>query len=57
MFEWAKYRTAKGVETGISTHQLRLVHVYKEDENKVISIVTNQFQWDYNTITELYKRR
>jgi hypothetical protein len=34
-----------------------LVHVYKEDENKVIAIITNQLDWEYNTIAELYKKR
>ncbi len=49
--------SAKAVETGISEHTLRLVHVYKEDENKVIAIITNQLDWSYNTIAELYKKR
>jgi hypothetical protein len=47
----------KAIETGISKHKLRLVHVYKEDENKVIEIITNQLDWEYNTIAELYKKR
>jgi len=47
----------KAVETGISEHKLRLVHVYKENENKVIAIITNQLDWEYNTIAELYKKR
>jgi hypothetical protein len=47
----------KAVETGISEHKLRLVHVYKEDENKVIAIITNQIDWEYNTIADLYKKR
>jgi len=47
----------KAIETGISEHKLRLVHVYKEDENKVIAIITNQLDWSYNTIAELYKKR
>ena len=34
-----------------------MVHVYKEDENKVIAIITNQLDWKYNTIAELYKKR
>lgn len=42
---------------GISEHKLRLVHVYKEDENKVITIITNQLEWQYNTIAKLYKKR
>ena len=47
----------KAVDTGISEYKLRLVHVYKEDENKVIAIITNQLDWEYNTIAELYKKR
>jgi hypothetical protein len=47
----------KAIETGISTQRLRLVHVYKEDENKVIALITNQLDWEYNTIAELYKKR
>lgn len=47
----------KAIESGISEHKLRLVHVYKEDENKVIVIITNQLDWEYNTIAQLYKKR
>jgi hypothetical protein len=47
----------KAKEIGISEHKLRLVHVYKEDEKKVIVIITNQLDWEYNTIAELYKKR
>jgi hypothetical protein len=47
----------KAIETGISEHKLRLIHVYKEDENKVIAIITNQLDWQYNTIAALYKKR
>ena len=47
----------RAIETGISKHKLRLVHVYKEDENKVIAIITNQLDWEYNTIAALYKKR
>jgi hypothetical protein len=49
--------STKAVETGISRQKLRLVHVYKEDENKVIAIITNQLDWEYNTIAALYKKR
>lgn len=47
----------KAIEAGIHNHELRLVHVYKEDENKVITIITNQLNWEYNTIAQLYKKR
>ena len=49
--------SVKAKQVGISEHKLRLVHVYKEDENKVIVIITNQLDWEYNTIAELYKKR
>jgi IS4 transposase len=49
--------SAKAIEISISAHKLSLVHVYKKDENKVISIITNQLDWEYNTIAELYKKR
>jgi hypothetical protein len=47
----------KAKKVGISEHKLRLVHVYKQDENKVIAIITNQLDWSYNTIADLYKKR
>jgi hypothetical protein len=30
------------MERGISEQKLRLAHIYKEDENKVTAIITNQ---------------
>jgi hypothetical protein len=47
----------KALECGISQQKLRLVHVYKEDENKIIEIITNQLEWEALTISELYKKR
>lgn len=47
----------KAVETGISGQKLRLVHVYKEDEDKVIEIISNQLDWSAETIARLYKKR
>ena len=55
--EIIRLNSNKAIETGISEHKLRLVHVYKKDENKVIVIITNQLDWEYNTIAELYKKR
>lgn len=49
--------SAKALATGIDKHQLRLVHVYKEDEDRVIEIITNQLEWDARTIADLYKKR
>jgi len=49
--------SSKAKEIGISEYKLRLVHVWKEDEKKVIAIITNQLDWSYNTISNLYKKR
>ena len=49
--------STKAVEIGISKEKLRLVHVYKEDENKVIEIITNNLEWSARTIADLYKKR
>jgi len=55
--EIIRLSSSKAKEVGISEHELRLVHVWKEDENKVITIITNQLDWSYNTIADLYKKR
>lgn len=47
----------KAIKTEISEVQLRLVHVYKADQNKVIEIITNQLAWKARTIADLYKKR
>lgn len=36
---------------------MRLISVYKEDQNKVIEIITNQLDWSAPTIADLYKKR
>lgn len=55
--EIIRLTSPKAIECGIAQQQLRLVHVYKEDENKIIEIITNQLEWDASTISELYKKR
>ena len=47
----------KAIEKGINKHKLRLVKVYKEDENKVIEIITNNLELSARTIADLYKKR
>lgn len=47
----------KAIKTGISEYKLRRVAVYKEDENKIIEIITNQLDWKARTIADLYKKR
>lgn len=44
-------------KAGIDRIQLRRVAIYKEDENKVIEVITNNLDWEAATIGELYKRR
>ena len=47
----------KAIKSNIGKQKLRLVSVYKEDENKVIHIITNQLDWKARTIADLYKKR
>ena len=49
--------SSQAKKIGISEQQLRLVSVYKPDENKVIEIITNQLDWTARTIADLYKKR
>ena len=47
----------KAIKEGMDNVKLRLVHVYKEDENKVIEIISNNLEWSARTIADLYKSR
>lgn len=47
----------KAEDTGMEKVKLRLVHVYKEDENKVVEIISNNLDWSARTIADLYKKR
>ena len=40
----------------MNEHKLRIVSHYKEDENKVIHIITNNLDWTPRTIVDLYKK-
>ena len=42
---------------GFKNKKLRLVKIYKEDENKIIDIMTNQLDWTAKTIADPYKSR
>lgn len=55
--ELIRLTSQKAKQTGISQKSLRLVSVYKADENEVIHIITNQLNWSARTIADLYKRR
>ncbi len=52
-----KLNSKQAIKKGINNVELRLVHVYKEDENKFIEIITNQLDWKARTIADLYKKR
>ena len=47
----------KAIETTINEHNLRLVTVYRAEDNKVIHIITNNLDWTARTIADLYKKR
>lgn len=55
--EIIRLRSKKAENIAIDTTELRLVSVYKEDENKTIYIITNQLGWKARTIADLYKKR
>jgi hypothetical protein len=55
--EIIRLTSKKALGTGINQVKLRLVHVYKPDQNKVIEIITNQLDWTARTIADLYKKR
>ena len=55
--EIIKLTSSQAEKTKISECKLRLVAVYKEDENKVIQIITNNLNWTARTIANLYKKR
>lgn len=47
----------KAIKSGISSKDLRLVSVYKPEENKTLYIITNNLEWEARTIADLYKKR
>lgn len=49
--------SSKAIETGINMQKRRLVHVYKQDENKVIEIITKNLEWAARTMADLSKKR
>lgn len=44
-------------DAGIDREVFRRVAIYKEDENKVIVVITNNLDWTAVVVAELYKRR
>jgi hypothetical protein len=55
--ELIRFTGKEAKKAGLEGVIFRLVTVYKEDENKVIHLVTNQTDWQAITIADLYKKR
>jgi len=55
--EIIRLTSPKAQKTGIDNFRFRPIKVYKEDENKVIEIITNNLEWSARTIADLYKKR
>jgi hypothetical protein len=55
--ELIKFTSKEARKAGLEGVPFRLVTVYKEDENKVIHLITNQVDWQAITIADLYKKR
>lgn len=45
------------IENGVEQMEFRRVAVYIEEDNRVIELICNNFEWSAATIAELYKRR
>ena len=55
--ELIKFTSINAKKAGLEGKIFRLVTVYKEDENKIIYLITNQIDWQAITIADLYKKR
>lgn len=47
----------KALKTGINHYALRRIAVYDSEQDRTIELITNNFEWEANTISELYKKR
>jgi hypothetical protein len=48
---------SKAIETKINQYTLRRIAIYDAEQDRTIELITNNFEWDANTISELYKKR
>ena len=55
--ELIKFTSKDAKKAGLENVIFRLTTVYKEDENKVIHLISNQVDWQAITIADLYKKR
>ena len=54
--EQIKFTSKDALKAGLEGQIFRLVTGYKEDENKVIRLITNQMDWQAITIADLYRK-
>jgi len=47
----------KAIDTKLCDKELRLVSSWNETEQKEVEILTNNLEWDLETVSELYRRR
>jgi dTDP-4-dehydrorhamnose 3,5-epimerase-like enzyme len=47
----------QATKSGIEMYAMRRVAVYDPEKDRTIELITNNFDWSANTISELYKRR
>lgn len=55
--ELIQFTNKAAQKAGLEGKLFSFVTVYKEDENKVIHLITNQIDWQAITIADLYKKR
>ncbi len=55
--ELIRFTSNKAKESKIDEITFRLVTVYREEDGKVLHIITNQLTWEARTIADLYKKR
>lgn len=47
----------QAAKTGVAPYAMRRVVVYDEENDRTIELITNNFEWSTNTVSQLYKRR
>jgi hypothetical protein len=52
-----QFTGTQAVSTGINSYAFRKVVVYDEQKGRTIELITNNFEWSADTVSELYKRR
>lgn len=47
----------QAAKTGVEQYAMRRVVVYDRENDRTIELITNNFEWSANTVSQLYKRR